>query len=154
MTNKQVVESAEKTLTPIINEMGYDVVEIEYKKQYESMTLTIYIDNDSGITLDDCEKVSEAVSDILDEIDISQGQSYNLNVSSSGADRPLKTERDYRKNLGKEIEVKLFAPIKGQKTYKGMLKEFSSQQITIQLEKEDIKIEKTKIAKAVPVINF
>ncbi len=154
MTNKQVVELAEKTLTPIINKIGYDVVEIEYKKQHDSMVLIIYIDNDSGISLDDCEKVSEAVSDILDEIDVSQGQSYSLNVSSSGADRPLKTERDYRKNLGKEVEVKLFAPLKGQKTFKGTLKEFSSQQITIGLEKEDIKIEKTKIAKIVPVINF
>ena len=145
---------AEK-LKPIIENMGYELVEVTYTKQQDGMNLIFYIDSDSGITIDDCEKVHRAIDPILDELNPTNDASYILSVSSLGIDRPLKTERDFKKNIGKEIEVTLFSKVNGQKNFKGTLIAFDDLSFTIKDQKEtEVTFEKSKVAHVVPVINF
>ncbi len=97
-----------------IAEMGYELDEVEYVKEYGNMVLTLYIDSENGVTIDDCEKVSRAIDPILDENDPIE-EAYYLSVSSIGIDRPLKKDRDFERNMGKKLQVKLYAPINRKK---------------------------------------
>ena len=144
----------EEKIVPIIKELGYEVVEVEYVKKSDGMNLTFYIDCDNGIQIDDCEKVSKAIDGVIDEINPTEDQEYILSVSSPGIDRPLKTERDFKRNLNKEIEVTLFAKIDGKKKFKGELISFSESSFVIKEQDNEKTFEKQQVAHVVPVIKF
>lgn len=101
-----------------IAEMGYELDEVEYVKEYGNMVLTLYIDSENGVTIDDCEKVSRATDPILDENDPIE-EAYYLSVSSIGIDRPLKKDRDFERNMGKKLQVKLYGAHKQEKGASG-----------------------------------
>ena len=151
-----VKERVEELVLPIINGLGYELVEVTYQKQHDAMHLTIYIDSEKpgGISLDDTEIVANAIDQPLDELDPTGGESFVLNVSSPGLDRPLKTERDYKKKIGTEIEVSLYAPINGKKKYIGKLLSFENDVISLEIENGELKIETKCIAVAKPYITF
>ena len=162
MANKTKTICEEKVV-PIIEEMGYDVIEVEYAKKSDGMNLTFFIDCDNGISADDCEKVSKVIDPILDEINPTDDQAYILNVSSPGIDRPIKSERDFKRNLGKEIAITLFAKQDGIKLFEGKLVQFDENSVTIQptfskkakkLSEGQITIQREKIAHIVPIIKF
>ncbi len=119
------------TIEPIIKELGYSICDIEYKKKYECMNLIIYIDNNNGITLNDCEIVHKAIDEPLDMLDPTNGKPYTLNVSSPGIDRPLRNVNDYKRNIGKMVEVSLFAKVDGNKKYSGEFGSWTDTDITI-----------------------
>ena len=139
-------------ICPIIEDMGYDV-EVDYTKESDGMNLTFYIDCDKGVDIDDCEKVSKIIDPLLDELNPTDDIPYTLNVSSPGIDKPLKSERDFNRNLGKKIEITLFAKMNGQKVFKGQLISFDQNIVTIKNE-ETISFAREKIAHIVPVIEF
>lgn len=118
----KIVESVTRLVEPIIAENNMELVEVEYKKIYGQDTLVIYIDKDGGVDLDDCELIHNAVDMPLDELDPTDGQPYDLNVSSPGLDRPLKTARDFAKKIGLEMEVSLYKP----DTELGKVKKFNA----------------------------
>ncbi len=153
----------EEKVVPVIEEMGYDVIEVEYAKKSDGMNLTFYIDSDNGISTDDCEKVSKVIDPLLDEINPTDDQPYTLNVSSPGLDRPIKTERDFKRNLGQEVAITLFAKQDGIKLFEGKLASFDETSVTIEptLSKKtkkplasQITIQREKIAHIVPIIKF
>ena len=150
----KVKQICEEKICPIIEELGYEVVEVEYVKKSEGKNLTFYIDNDKGIELADCEKVSKAIDQILEDVNPTEDQPYILNVSSPGLDRPLKTERDFQRHIGKEIEIILFAKINGKKDFKGQLVSYNDEVVTILKNDEELSFERQKIAHIVPVIKF
>jgi len=149
MTEK-VLEAIESTVT----ELGYDIVEVEYKKMYDAFNLTVFIYSKTGITLDDCEKVHLEIDPILEELDPTEGKPYVLNVSSPGLDRPIKTERDFERAMGTEVEVKLYAPLKGKKNFEGKLIEKGENVIKIETKKEELTLERNRIALVRPLIKF
>ncbi len=151
-----VKDKVDKLLRPIIEGLGYELVEITYKKEYGTPTLTCFIDTDKegGIGLDDCEAVSRAIDPVLDENDPTDGEAYNLNVSSPGLDRPLTLERDFVKNKGKEVEASFYAPYQGKKKLQGILLDWSETQVVLQSGKDIHTIEKKAIAVLKPVIKF
>lgn len=151
---KKIKDLAVEKVGPIIQQMGYDVVDCEYVKQSDGMNLVFYIDCDSGVTLDDCEKVSKVIDPVLDEINLTDDKPYTLCVSSPGLDRPLKTERDFKRNEGKEIEITLFAKQEGKKVFGGTLKSYDEKHVTINSSQGEITFERQKIAHIVPVIKF
>ena len=111
-----VKDSVTALVQPIIEGLGYELIEVTYKKQHDAMHLTIFIDSDKagGVSLDDTEIVANAIDAPIDELDPTQGEPYVLNVSSPGLDRPLKTEKDYLKKVGTEVELSYnFAGNKG-----------------------------------------
>ena len=141
-------------VAPLVEEMGYEVVDVEYIKQSDGMNLIFYIDSDNGITLDDCEKVSKRIDPVLDELNPTDDQPYILIVSSQGLDRPLKNTRDFNRNLGKEIELTLFSKVDGKKVFKGNLESFTEKELTISQNGQNITFSREKIAHIVPIIKF
>ena len=141
------VEEIKDFLTPIGEAVGVEVVEVEFK-QGKNPSLTVYIDRDGGIDLDICEKFHRAIDEPLDVLDPTFGEPYTLNCSSLGLDRPFKTAKDFEKNIGNEVEVKLYAPIKGKKYYEGILVDAHDTNVVIKVDdKTTLSIEKSEIVK-------
>ncbi len=151
----KAIEKCNQSVVPVIEKMGYDVLEVEYAKKVDGMNLTFFIDKPEGITLDDCEKVNNAITDLLDEINVSDDAPYILNVSSAGLDRPIKNQKDFNRNKGKQVEIKLYVPYNKQKLYTGALIGFDEKGYTIKNDKgEELFFEKDKVALCSPVIEF
>ena len=140
-------------LKPIADEMGIELVEVEFKQGKEP-TLTVYADTDEGIDLNTCAAFHTAIDAPLDDFDPTFGAPYTLNVSSPGLDRPLKTERDFQKRMGQKVEVKLYAPLKGKKFFEAVLAGYDGNCVTLQKGEESIKLELSKIAKICLAIDF
>lgn len=138
---------------PTVKSLGYELYEVEYQKEFDNWVLTLYIEGPNGVSLDDCELVSNAVDPILDEADPIE-QAYYLSVSSLGLDRPLKTDRDYARNVGNVLDVKLYAPLSGKKEFTGTLKGYDKDTFTIELNSVDVVIERRKAALIRPHISF
>lgn len=137
-----------------IAEMGYELDEVEYVKEYGNMVLTLYIDSENGVTIDDCEKVSRAIDPILDENDPIE-EAYYLSVSSIGIDRPLKKDKDFERNMGKKLQVKLYAPINKEKELLGVLTGYDEENFTINVEKTgEVTIKRKDAALIRPWIDF
>ena len=138
---------------PTVTALGYELYEVEYQKEFDNWVLTLYIDHPDGVSLDDCELVSNAVDPVLDAADPIE-QAYYLSVSSRGIDRPLKTDKDYQRNIGKVMDVKLYAPLNGKKEFSGTLTAFDEETYTIELKSGSETIERKKTALIRPHIDF
>lgn len=115
----------------LAEELGFELVDIEYVKEFGSYFLRVFIDKPGGVTSDDCEEMSVRLSPILDEKDPIK-EPYYLEVSSPGLDRPLKTDKDLKRNLNKEVEIKLYKALNKVKNYQGRLVEFNDDTIIIE----------------------
>ena len=146
-------QRVEQLLKQPVAELGYELCDVEFLKEYGDWVLTLYIDKEGGVNIDDCERVSRAVDPMLDEADPIE-QAYMLSVSSLGLDRPLKKDADFARNIGKRIEVKLFAPKNGKKEFKGELISFDENNIVVKLEKEEVTLERKALALARPELVF
>ncbi len=153
----QIVENA---ISSALNEIGVEIVEIDFVKAKgeEVPTLWIYVHHNDGVNLDLLEKINGVIDPIIDEIEVNNGEPYNLNVSSPGLDRPFKTNRDFERNLGNEVEVKLYEKIDGVKFFVGVMTEFDDETVTVDVETKKNKVltkfERSKIAKISQAIKF
>ena len=150
----KVVELVTEKICPIIENMGYEVVEVEYAKKNDGMNLTFYIDSPSGVNIDDCEKVHKAIDEPLDALDPTGDVSYILSVSSCGLDRPLKTDKDLQRNIGKKIDIKLYAPINKQKLFVGNLAGYNENSVQIDVDGNILSLDKEKIANITLNLDF
>ena len=147
-----IEEKIESLTSKTINDLGYDLYDVEYVKEGKDYFLRIYIDSQKGIDLDDCEKVSNAITEILDKEDYIKEQ-YFLEVSSPGVERVLRKEKHLKDNIENEVQIKLFKPLDGQKQYKGILKDFNNDYITI-LNNQELKIDRKNISQIKTVYNW
>ena len=138
-------QQAEELLEPIVEQHGFELVDVEYVKEGGTWYLRAYIDKPGGITVDDCEIVSRAFGDLLDEKDFIE-DSYILEVSSPGLGRPLKKEKDFARSLGEEVEIRLYRPLDGSKEYKGELKAYDKETVTVAAEEGEWTIKRSDIA--------
>lgn len=150
----EVIKKAYEYIVPIVESLGYEVVEIEYKKVYQDMNLTFYIYSKSGITLDDCEKVNNALEEPLERFDITEGAPYVLNISSPGLDRPIVSEKDFERSLDTEVEVLLNEKIGKKSKLWGTLKAYDEQKIVLTKDATDTEILRPKIKLVRPYIKF
>ena len=141
----KIEERVESLLLKPINDLGYDLYDVEYAKEGKDYFLRIFIDKPEGIDLNDCEKVNDAINDLLDEADYIKEQ-YFLEVSSPGIERILRKDKHFNDNMGKIVEVKLFKPINKGKTIVGTLKKYDNDFVTVEIENEEISIERKNIA--------
>ena len=148
-----LTENLKAILMPALEAIGYELVDIEFAKKHGQDNLTVYIDCPAGITFDDCEKAHAEADKILDELDPIEG-AYILNVSSPGLDRHFKTQRDFERNYGKEVEIKLNAPQKGKKYLEGVLIASDGNSVTIKQGDSEVKTESTKINFVRPLVRF
>ena len=139
-------ERTEKLLGPILEENHFELVDVEYVKEGGSWYLRAYIDKPGGITVDDCEIVNRALGDLLDEEDFIE-DSYILEISSPGLGRPLKKERDFARSLGEEVEIRTYRMVNKQKEFRGILKAYDKDTVTIEEEEgQDQIFERENIA--------
>ena len=152
----KISEKVEEFIAPIVEalEKEIEIVEVEFAKKYNGDNLTIFIDKPGGVNIEDCELVHNAVDGPLDELDPTDGKPYTLNVSSPGIDRPIVTDKDFARNIGIEIEIKLFEPINKKKMLVGTLVAFNNDSIIVEINGENLEIERKKISKAIKFINF
>lgn len=146
----------EVLLNPKVLEIGYELYDLTFEKKGKDWILVLFIDSPKGISLDDCETVSRFISKVLDEEDPIE-QSYTLEVSSPGIDRPLKKGGHYLANINEKININLFAPIDGDKNLEGVLLSFKEDCLSLELENGKIlELDRAKIAKAnrIDEINF
>ncbi len=121
----------EQLVMPIINENGYELVDIEFLKENSNWYLRLYVDKQGGFTIDDCELVSKSLGEILEKDDPID-KSYILEVSSPGLDRPLKKESDFERYKGEVVDVKLYKAINKTKQFQGILKGLENNIVTIE----------------------
>lgn len=126
-------EKTEALLMPMLTEHQFELVDVEFVKEAGTWFLRAYIDKPGGITIDDCEKISRALSDQLDEKNFIE-ESYILEVSSPGLGRPLKKEKDFVRSQGESVDVKLFRAVGKQKEFTGILKEWDKETVTLEFE--------------------
>ena len=136
---EQYEQQTEELLLPIVERNGFELVDVEYVKEAGNWYLRAYIDKPGGITVDDCEVVSRAFSDVLDEKDYIE-DTYIFEVSSPGLGRPLKKEKDFKRSLGEDVEIRTYRPIDRQKEFVGMLKEYDTDTVTIEYEDETTQV--------------
>ncbi|OTA44749.1 ribosome maturation factor RimP [Limosilactobacillus reuteri] len=154
-----VVETVTDLVTPILQDHDFYLYDLEFVKEGKSWYLRVYIDKDGGITLEDCALVSDELSEALDNVEPDPiPQAYFLEVSSPGAERPLKKEEDYQRAIDHYIHISLYQQINGQKVYEGTLTQLSDKEITLDyLDKtrhRQITIDRQKIAQARLAIKF
>jgi len=147
-----VAQKVEKIAEPIINNLGYKLVDVEFASEQGRLVLRLSIDKEGGgMTIDDCELISRAVEDVI-EAEGAVGMRYNLEVSSPGLDRPLKTKKDFEKYRGKEIRLKTREPIEGRSNYKGVIEGLEGDKIYMIVDgmKLEIPIDLVSKARLVP----
>ncbi len=148
-SNKEIFDF----LLPYAEKAEVELVDVEFVTS-KNPELNIYIDTEDGVDLDTLEKFHNLISDKLDELDPSYGEGYTLNVSSPGLDRPFKTARDFERNLGLDVEIKLYAPMKGKKFFEGTMIDYDGNNVTVLIDGKEVKFELTKISKINQAIRF
>lgn len=154
-----VTEVVTDLVTPILDEHHFYLYDIEFVKEAKSWYLRVYIDKDGGITIDDCAVVSDQLSEALDNVEPDPiPQAYFLEVSSPGAERPLKNEDDYQRAVNHYIHVSLYQQIDGKKVYEGTLTDLSDKEMTLdymdKTRHRQVVIDRSKVAKARLAIKF
>ena len=147
MSKRETYETrTEELITPILDRMNFELVDVEYVKEGGTWYLRAYIDKEGGITVNDCEAVAREMNEILDREDFVD-DSYVFEVSSPGLDRPLKKEKDYIRSMGKEVEIRTYRAINREKEFYGILSAYDENTVTIKTEDgTEMTFEKSDIA--------
>lgn len=153
MSVSNIETRVESLLKNIIEDLGYELYDVLYVKEGKDFYLRVVIDKPSGIDINDCEKVNNAINDVLDEADYIKDQ-YFLEVSSPGVERNLRKNEHFQAQIGNEIFVKLFKPLEKQKEIRGILKSYSEDEMILIRDEKEIKIEVKDIALARTVFDW
>ena len=140
-----IEERVEKLIKDKVENLGYELYDVQYAKEGKDYFLRIFIDKQDGIDLEDCEKVSNEINPLLDEADYIK-EMYFLEVPSPGVERILRKEKHFEKAKGKEVEIKLFKPIEKQKEFVGILQKWDENMVYLQIEEKKIEIERKNIS--------
>lgn len=144
----KITDLIEEMVTPILEEAGLELVEIEYKKEGANWVLRVFMDRpDAGVDLEDCARVSERLSALLDERDPIP-TAYLLEVSSAGAERPLRRPRDFERSVGKRVHLSFYQPVQGHKTVEGTLLSVDEVGLRVELDADVLSVEHDKVAAA------
>ncbi|WP_309087114.1 ribosome maturation factor RimP [Domibacillus sp.] len=155
----KIIETVEEIAVPIIEELNLELVETEYVKEGKNWFLRLYIDKENGVDIEECAAVSERLSEKLDALDPDPiPHNYFLEVSSPGAERPLKKEQDFERAVGRHVNIKLYEPIDGEKTFEGTLLSFADGELTVEYmvktRKKQVTVPLSKVAKARLAVTF
>ena len=153
MNKKELYVYITNTITPLLEANHMELVELQIKKAKDGMHIIAYIYKEGGVTLDDCTDISRGLGDKLDDDNLIE-EAYYLEVSSPGLVRPMKTQDDYRRNLGKKVEIKLYKEENGARLYKGLLAEYDSENIVLDVEGNKQTFEISSIALMKQYIEF
>lgn len=149
--SQKITELTTELVTPIVEKLGLELVDVEFVKEGKNWFLRVYIDSTGGVDIEECGTVSEQLSEQLDELDPIE-QPYFLEVSSPGVERPLKKPEDVKNAIGKNVNIKLYEPINGEKVYEGLLKDFDGEtlfmEIKVKTQVKKVELPYKKVANA------
>lgn len=143
--SKKIEENLWEEFAPVVSELGYDLADVEFVKEGRDWILRFYIDEENGISADDCETVSRVLSPALDELD-PIAQSYLLEVSSPDLSRPLEKDRDFQRNLGRELEFSLYQKVQGKKDFSGKLLDWNEKELVVAVNGEELTVARKNIS--------
>ena len=149
----KVTEVAAQLAAPVVAQKDCTLWDVEYVKEAGTWYLRLYIDKEGGVSIDDCEAVSRAVSDLLDEVDPIEG-SYTFEVSLAGADRVLRKPEHFAQMMGREIEVRLYRPIEGRKDHVGVLASYDGGDVSVETSAGRVVFAKKEIAQVRLYVRF
>lgn len=150
---KRPVEIAAELAEELAGPLGLEIVDVEFQREAGGRVLRVFIDKPGGVTLDDCEALSQRLSQRLDEVDPIQ-ESYSLEVSSPGIERPLKKPQDYARFAGRLVHVRTYGPVDGRRNFRGELLGLEDDVVVIRLEQGEVRIPLQQVAKARLVAQF
>jgi ribosome maturation factor RimP len=153
LSTPKIKTAVEEMVQPYLDSNGFELVDIEYVKEGSNYFLRIFVDKEGGIDIDDCGRISEYVSEQLDKND-PISDAYFLEVSSPGAERPLKKQEDVQKAVGKHVFLTTYEPISGAKEFEGLLLSFDGENAVVRTGKKEYTIPYTKVASARLAIVF
>lgn len=136
LMSRKIIDKVKNVAKEVCDDLGYELVDVSFQKGSKHDLLSVFIYKEEGIGLDDCELVSKSLDKLLED-DADFANPYYLEVSSPGLDRPIKTKDDYRRNLNKEVELKLYSPIDKKKNFEGILTSYDDDNVTIKVDGED-----------------
>ena len=150
---KTVIKQIEAVALPVLGEMGFELVEVQYRREQNGLVLRLTIDKQDGINLDDCAAVSREISQLLDIEDIVD-QAYNLEVSSPGLNRPLKSMGEYERFVGRLAKIKTIEPIDGERVFVGKISKTEGESIVLEVGGKEMTILLSQVAKARLEVEF
>ena len=153
MNKKELKREIYPLAEEVAEELGYEIVDIEFQNGSKHDLLSIFIYKKEGIDLDDCTEISRSLEKKLDNLEALKNP-YYLEISSPGLDRPLKTKDDYRRNVGNEVDVKLYAPIDGQKEFSFVLDKYDDENIYFMKDEKELAIPIKSISSMKQTIKF
>jgi len=153
LAREKVLELVKRVTLPVVQEAGLELVDVEYAKEGGRYYLRIFIDKPGGVRIEDCQHVSEKIDRLLDELDPIP-QSYFLEVSSPGIDRPLKKAGDYIRFAGRLARVKTFSPVEGRRKFTGRIVGMHGEDVVMQVEGKEMSIPFKQIASARLEVEF
>lgn len=149
--SQKITELTTELVTPIVEKLGLELVDVEFVKEGKNWFLRVYIDSTGGIDIEECGTVSEQLSEKLDELDPIE-QPYFLEVSSPGVERPLKKPENVKNAIGKNVNIKLYEPLNGEKVYEGLLNDFDGEtlfmEIRVKTQVKKVELPYAKVANA------
>ena len=148
-----IIKQITGLIGPVLDDIGFELVDLEYLSKHGRWVLRLYIDKDGGVTIDDCARVSREIADLIDVKDIIEHE-YVLEVSSPGVNRPLKKNRDFILAIGKKIKVKMVTPVEGQRNFTGNLKNFQERTIYLETEGKLVTLPLPEVDKANLIFEF
>jgi len=149
----KLLEEVQQVVEPILRSQGFELVDVEYRREPQGWVLRIYLDREGGVTLDDCAEVSGEIGAVLEIKDLVSNP-YVLEVSSPGLTRPLKKPEDFNKFSNRLVKIKLFEPLEGQKNFKGTLLGLEGEKVHLEIEGRVYELPLQRIAKANLEIEF
>lgn len=148
MRRQEILQQVGELLQPVATRFGLEVVDVQLAGDGRHTILRVLMDRpEGGITLDECAQVNEALSRQLDLYDLFAHQ-YTLEVSSPGLDRPLRTDQDYRRFAGRRAELTTYAPVDGQRRFRGILLGVLGDAVAVQIDGRQVQVPKDQIAQA------
>jgi ribosome maturation factor RimP len=141
----KITEKVAALAEPVVTEEGCTLWDVEYVREAGTWYLRVFVDKEGGLSIDDCERISRRLDPMLDEADPIP-DSYVFEVGSAGAERELKRPSDFERFMGSEVELRLYQPVNGIKSFVGTLKAYEDGSVTIETGGRDMRFDKSQIA--------
>jgi ribosome maturation factor RimP len=150
---QSIVKQVESLVEPILEEMGYELVDVEYVSSFGRWILRLYVDKEGGVTIGDCARISEELGDLIDVKEFVRHE-YNLEVSSPGLDRPLRKEEHLSRALGKRVKVRMAIPLEGRRNFTGILLRYGDGILHLEVDGREVALSWPDVAKANLIYEF
>ena len=153
LKTQSIAKQVGSLVEPILEEMGYELVDVEYVSSYGRWILRLFVDKEGGVTIGDCAHITEELGDLIDVKEFIRHE-YNLEVSSPGLDRPLRKEKDLSRALGKKVKMRMATPLEGRRNFTGVLLRYGNGTLHLEVDGQEVALSWPDVEKANLIYEF